>query len=93
MNKFEIIQNVARKGEKAPKAEKISKSVNYLAIPFKEMQNGDCVVVKGKGGRSNAKSCVKLGVKRALGILGLNPENFLVDWTKDKKNVAVWRVQ
>jgi hypothetical protein len=93
MSKYQIVQNIARKGERAPKEVKAKRSVNYLAIPFKEMKVGDCVIVKEREGSANVKACVKLGVKRALAILGLSQEGFIVDWTKDKTQVAVWRTK
>lgn len=93
MNKFQIVQNITPKGKKVAKQARVKTSVNYLAIPFKEMKVGDCVIVKERtenGG--NPKACVRLGVKRALGILGIPNEEFIVDWTKDKQFVAVWRI-
>lgn len=93
MNRFDIIKNVSRKGERSPEPLRLKKSINYLAIPFREMQIGDCVLVKEKEDGKNVKSCVKVGVRRALGILNMEFDDFLVDWTKDKSSVAVWRIK
>lgn len=93
MSNYQIVQNISRKGDKVSKPVRVKKSINYLAIPFKDMKPGDCVVVKAKSDSSNAKACVKVGLKRALPLINLDPNDFLVDWTKDMQNVAVWRVK
>lgn len=95
---YQIVQNVMRKGDPSLKKKKVRKSISYLAVPFKEMRINDCIIMRSdvEGEplvRNSAKAAIRQGVKRALKLLGLTDENYIVDWTSDKQHIGLWRIK
>lgn len=95
---FQIVQNVKRKGDPSLKKTRTRKSLSYLAIPFRDMKVGDCIILRKelsseKTVRASLKAATKQGVTRALKLMSIDPEQFVVDWTADRQQIGLWKIK